>query len=125
MTGGEYYRLMQARPEKKPPEWMRYGPNGRVVAAFIDALRTLDVPAWYAARYAAQDAAGDAARDVAWDAARDAAWYAARYAACALVVADLITPEQLATLYAPFEQVFPIKELRQRAIAMFPMEALK
>ena len=69
--------------------------------------------AWGAARYAA----GDAARDAAWYAARGAAWGAARYAARgaargaardaagALVVRDLITPEQFAILYGPWATV--------------------
>ena len=99
------------------PSWMALGPNGRMVIAFIEALRTLDVPAPDAARYAARYAAPDAAPDAARDAAPDAA--------CALVVADLIRPEHLATLYAPFEEALPLEELRKRAIAMFPMEATK
>ncbi len=62
--------------------------------------------AWNAARAsarnAARDAAWDAAWNAAWDAAGDAAWDAAGDAAWdaawALVVKDLITPEQFATL---------------------------
>ena len=119
------------------PAWVALGPNGRIVAAFIAALPTLNVAAWRAARDAAWNADRRAAWDAAWRvawyaawcaalyAAWSAAWRAARDAACALVVADLITPEQLATLYAPFEPVLPLAELRKRAVAAFPMEAKK
>ena len=69
-----------------------------------------------AARYAARDAvryAASAARDAAWYAARYAAWYAARDAAwdaawdaaSAIVVRDLITPEQFHLLYGPWASV--------------------
>jgi hypothetical protein len=72
------------------------------------------VAAWYAARGAARDAARGAAREAAWYAAwvaawyaaRGAAWYAARDAAMdagwAIVVRDLITPEQYDILVKPF-----------------------
>ena len=98
--------------------WRALGPNGRQVAAYLDLLPTLTSEQWHEARHAAWDvgfAAWDAARNAAryaaaqdaaaWDvgfAARDvAARYAARYAAVALVVRDLITPDQFATLTAP------------------------
>jgi hypothetical protein len=58
-----------------------------------------------AAQDAAQDAARDVARDVAWGAARDAARGAARDAAWALVVRDLIAPEQFDTLTGPWVSV--------------------
>jgi hypothetical protein len=58
-----------------------YGPNTIAVAAFIERLRTLTPE--QADRLAA-----------AWDAAADAAF--------ALVVRDRISPEQFATLVAPF-----------------------
>jgi hypothetical protein len=58
-----------------------------------------------AARYAARYAARDAARDAAGDAARYAARDAARYAAWALMVKDLITPEQFDLLYGPWASV--------------------
>ncbi len=69
--------------------------------------------AWNAARDAARNAARDAARDAAWyaawNAARDAAWNGARDAAwnvaCALVVRDLITPDQFDALAGPGESV--------------------
>ncbi len=119
------------------PSWIALGPNGRVVAAFIEALPTLDAAAraagwvaawaaadwdaaWAAARAAARAAGWAAARDAACDAAWDAAWDAAR----ALVVADLITPERLAALYAPFEAALPLEELRKRAIAAYPIGKL-
>jgi len=61
--------------------------------------------AWSAARYAAWDAARSAAWDAAWDAAWAAAWSAARSAAWALMVKDLITPEQFDLLYGPWASV--------------------
>ena len=61
--------------------------------------------AWSAARYAAWDAARSAAWDAAWDAAWAAAWSAARSAALALMVKDLITPEQFDLLYGPWASV--------------------
>ena len=130
------------------PAWMALGPNGRVVAAFLAALRTLNETEWGNSRFlthtrlwpyacgASSDAAWASARSHARDAARDAiwplpvnvswesAWAAAWTASQALVVADLITPEQLATLYAPFEQALPIAELRKRAIAAYPIGKL-
>ena len=70
-----------------------YGPNTPAVTAFIERLTTLTP-----AQVKRLNAAGDAA----WYAARTAAWDAAWAAAGALVVRDLITPEQFATLVAPF-----------------------
>jgi len=65
--------------------------------------------AWVAARHAAWDAARVAARNAAWvaagDAAGDAARDAARNAALALVVRDLITPEEFEVLYGPWRKV--------------------
>ena len=78
--------------------------------------------AWHAARSAARRAAWNAARDAArhaarhaaWHAARDAAWYAAVDAAwdaaLALVVRDLITPEQFDVLYGPWASVMEAME---------------
>ena len=89
-----------------------YGPNTAQVEALIEQVRNLtpeqadalyaawDTPittAWVAARAAARDAAQAAARAPAWDAAWDAAW--------ALVVRDLITPEQFNILTAPWVSV--------------------
>ena len=106
-----------------------FGPNGDQVVRFLELLDGLtakqwsaagaaawvavryaaEVAAWAAAPSAARYAAGVSARDAAevaaWaaarsaarDAARDAAWPAAG----ALVVRDLITPEQFDVLVAP------------------------
>ena len=111
------------------PAHMTLGPNGEQVAAFIERCKSLTDSqakklaaaggaAWDAAWDAARDAAWDAARDAAWDAARvaagyaargaawgaawDAAWDAAGGAASAILVRDLITPEQYALLVKPF-----------------------
>jgi hypothetical protein len=108
------------------------GPNGREVAALIDRAgrltpeesealgaaraaplaayqRAPQAAAWSAtwsaarnaARIAAWDVAGKVARDAAGNAARNAAWNAAS----ALVVRDLITPEQFDLLYGPWRDV--------------------
>ena len=102
----------------------RFGPNTAQVEAFLRVVRGLSDEqvetaraAWAAASAAVRDAVRDAARDAAWDAAwyadRAGAWaadrYAARYAASdaasaaavALVVRDLISPEQFDVLTAP------------------------
>ena len=79
------------------PAWIALGPNGRAVVAFIDLLPTLDA----------------AARD------------AAASAAMVIVVADLITPEQFATLYAPFAEVLPIENVREHGCKMWPMEGIR
>ena len=99
---------------------LKYGPNTAEVQALIDKLRTLTVDqarqldaawdsawsdvwsdAWNSVWKAARTAAWYAARDVAWDAAREAAWDAI----LALLVKDLITPEQFDLLYGPWKQV--------------------
>ncbi len=104
--------------------WQALGRNGREVAALIDRAGRLTsdetrrlaaarvaarVAAQEAAREAARVAARDAARDAAWAAAQaaawDAAWAAAWAAATALVVRDLITPEQFDVLYGPWASV--------------------
>ena len=102
------------------PAWMALGPNGEAVADLIESVRRLTADkirgldaalaaawdaAWVAARAAARAAALDAALDAAWDAALDAAWVAARAATLALVVKDLITPEQFDLLYGPWASV--------------------
>ena len=65
--------------------------------------------AWDAARNAAWNAARNIIRDVAWNAARNilqsSVWDAAWSVACALVVKDLITPEQFEILYGPWKSV--------------------
>ena len=84
------------RPIRELPAWQALGPNGESVAALIDRARAL-TPDEAGRLFRAWNAAGDAA----WDAARDAA----EYAAIALVVRDLITPEQFETLYGPWASV--------------------
>ena len=69
--------------------WRALGPNGEAVAALIERARRLtldEVERLYAA------------------------WYAARYAAFALVVKDLITPEQFDLLYGPWASVMEAEE---------------
>ena len=114
------------------PAWMALGPNGEAVADLIERARHLTVDeirgldaarvaardaawhaAWDAVRVAAWYAAWDAVRVAAWDAAWyavrvaawDAAWVAARDVAIALLVRDLITPEQFDMLYGPWASV--------------------
>ena len=84
--------------------------RGVELAAYLAVLPTLTkeqwerVAAWDASQYAARGAARGAAWDAAWAAARgaewDAAWDAA-WAAVAIIVRDLITPDQFDTLTAP------------------------
>ena len=105
------------------------GPQGPEVAALIetargltpDQLDALDTAldtarraarvaaldaSWKAARKAARDAALDAARGAAWDAALDAAWAAPLEAVLdavlAVLVRDLIAPEQYDILTEPW-----------------------
>ena len=84
--------------------WRALGPNGEAVAALIERARRMT-----GEEAARLDAARDAARDAAWDAAWSAAWSAAWCAAwdvvVALVVRDLITPEQFDVLYGPWASV--------------------
>ena len=81
----------------------KYGPNTKLVEAFITKLRTLTPQQWATARDAARDAAGDAAWYAAGATAGAAAW-----AVRALVVKDLITTEQFDILYKPFAEAIPI-----------------
>ena len=102
---------LQASPNKRAcsalrvveelPAWQALGPNGEAVAAFIERVRGA-TPDEIKRLVAARAAAWDAARDAAWAAARDAAWDAARDAAWAILVRDLITEAQYATLTQPF-----------------------
>ena len=83
--------------------------SGEQVESARAAWAAASAAAWAAARDAAWDAAWDADRAGAWVADRYAARYAARYAvryaardaALALVVRDLISPEQFDVLTAP------------------------
>jgi hypothetical protein len=81
------------------PAHLALGPNGETVAALIERARTITPDE--AERL---NAAWNAARD----AARYAAWYAARDATLALVVKDLITPDQFNTLYGPWASVMEV-----------------
>jgi hypothetical protein len=67
--------------------------------------RDARVATWDAARVAAWVATRDAARVAAWVATRDAARDAAMGAALALVVRDLIPPEDFEVLFGPWRQV--------------------
>ena len=106
------------------PAWQAFGPQGEQVASLIDRAGRLTADeanslyaawaaAWEAAWFAARAAARAAAWDAAWPAAREAArpaawdpaWPAARDAAWALIVRDLITPDQFDTLTRPWVQV--------------------
>ena len=88
------------------------GPQGREVAALLERIWDL-TPEEASALRAARDAAWGAAREAAGEAARDAAWYAALNAArdavldvvMAVLVRDLITPEQYDTLTGPWRTV--------------------
>lgn len=66
------------------PAWQAFGPNGEQVAAYIEACKALTVDDWQ--KVAAAWAAAAAARVAAW----------------AVVVRDLITPEQYDLLTRPF-----------------------
>jgi hypothetical protein len=78
------------------PAWEALGPNGEAVVCLIEKCRTITP------QTANQlNAARNAARDAAWD----AAGYAARDAAGALVVRDLVAPEQFDILTAPWVSV--------------------
>ena len=86
------------KPYKKP-EWAK---KIKMVDSWAAARAAARAAAWDAAWAVAWAAARDAAGDAAWDAARAAAWDAARGAARAIVVRDLITEAQYATLTQPF-----------------------
>ena len=93
MTPEQVRRLAAARATAK-------------AAARATAKDAAKAAVWAAARDAAWAAVWDAAWDAAWAAAWaavwDAAWDAAWAAAWAIVVRDLITPAQYATLTQPF-----------------------
>ena len=113
---GEGWNDDPARTEGEVVGWLRsaepitpgelgevFGPQSEHVCALVlRAARLTDNDAKSPA------AAWDAARDAAWDAARAAARaaaLAAARAAAAVVVRDLITPEQYALLAGPWESV--------------------
>ena len=95
--GVELAAYLAVLPTLTKEQWERvaawdasqYAARGAARGAAWDA-------AWAAARGAEWDAAWDAARGAEWDAAWDAAW-----AAVAIIVRDLITPDQFDTLTAP------------------------
>ena len=102
------------------PAHLVFGPNGQAVVRIIYRARQITpsegqalVTAWDAAWDAAEDAAEDAAWSAAWSAARWRAWSAARDAArdaaLAVLVQDLITPEQFQLLYGPWASVIDTK----------------
>ena len=122
--GGHKHGCTAVKVQEELPAWQALGPNGEAVAALIERCKTTTFDEgrrWAAARDAARAAAWAAARDATWDAARaaawaaawDAAWAAARAAAGdaagdaagALVVRDLISPEQFDLLYGPWKEV--------------------
>ena len=103
------------------PAWQALGPNGEVVEAHIEKCKTVTPEqvdrlnaavdaAWGAVWNAARDAAVDAAWDAVWNAARTAARDAAGNSALALLVRDLITPEQFDVLYGPWASVMEVDE---------------
>ena len=90
MIGSEEhkYGCTAVKVVRELPAWQALGPNGEAVAALIKRCRTMTYDeaeqlsaAWYAA--------GDAARSAAW----------------ALMVKDLITPEQFDLLHGPWASV--------------------
>jgi hypothetical protein len=100
---------------------LTYGEAKQLRAAWDSAGYAAWDSAGYAAGYAARGAAWSAARSAAWDAAWDTAWDAARFAAksaawyaawdatwsatWALMVKDLITPEQFDLIHGPWASV--------------------
>ena len=124
---------------KELPGWQVFGPNGEAVAAHIERCKTITADemarlyaawrsAWNTAWYAAWNTAWNALRNAAFNAAFNAAWDAARYplgdaawntawntawyAGAALVVRDLISPEQFDLLYGPWASVFGVADER-------------
>jgi len=116
MTYDEAEQLFAARYAARSAAWSAAG-YATGDAAWDAARSAAWSAAWdaagSAARYATGDAARDAARYAAWSAVGYAATYAAgeaardaaRYAAWALMVKDLITPEQFDLLYGPWASV--------------------
>ena len=104
-----------------------YGPNWRYVVTLVRQAASLTAEqveslkavrtavrgaAWVVGRNAARNAAGDAAWGAVRGVVRGAAEGWTRDAASALVVRDLITPEQYQTLAGPWESVMgEIKEI--------------
>ena len=98
------YGTVALKVVRELPAWQALGPNGEEVAALIERCRTLtgeEMRRLSAARDATWSAARDAARDAAWNAAR------------ALLVKDLITPEQFELLYGPWRSAVGTNEERE------------
>ena len=117
------------------PAWQALGPNGEAVAAHIERCKAITPEQgqklWAASRDASWGASWDASWAAIWDASRaasrgaswaaiwgasraarrNARWAASRaasWAAVALVVRDLITPEQFNELYGPWASVMEV-----------------
>lgn len=90
----------ELRVVREVPAHLVFGPNGQAVVRIIDRARQI-TPSEGQALVTAEDAAWGAA----WGAARDAA----RDAALAVLVQDLITPEQFQLLYGPWASVIDTK----------------
>lgn len=100
---------------------MKYGSNTPEVEAVIkkinkltpEQIKALDAAwdeAYVCASWDEARRAKDAARREAWYGARVEARYAAWDALMALVVKDLITPEQFDLLYGPWASVMEVSE---------------
>jgi hypothetical protein len=106
----------------------KYGPQTAEIESLIAKIATLTdeqvqalEAAWYAAWDDAWNAALDSALDAIWNASLndaldatwegdlDSSWNAARYAILALLVRDIITPEQFEVLYDPWKSVMEVK----------------
>jgi len=125
VTGNEHPHKVGAyawKVVRELPAHLAFGPNGEAVAVLIERVKTITPDqadrlstardaargaAWNAARNAAWNAAWDAA----WNAAWDAAWDAAKDAALALLVRDLISPEQFDILYGPWASIMGETEI--------------
>lgn len=116
------------RPIRELPAWMALGPNGEAVAALIEQCRALTpeqaaqlaaagtaagAAVWAAVGDAVWAAVGASARAAAGTVARAAMWAAGGdaggAAAWALIVRDLITPEQFDLLYGPWASVMEVQ----------------
>lgn len=106
----------ELRVVREVPAHLVLGPNGERVAEILERARQItyvEATNLHAARDAAlgttREAAWDAARDAVLGTAWDAAWRTARDAALAVLVQDLITPDQFQALYGPWARVIDTK----------------
>jgi len=104
---GHKHGCAKVKVVKELPAWMALGPNGEAIVAHIERCRTIT---------ADQAQRLSTARDAARSTARDAAWYAT----LALVVRDLISPEQFDLLYGPWASVFGVADERTDDDAQAP-----